>query len=856
MSDHGSPQLESASAGMGTSALGLQNLGAISKSAPELPTEVGPPVREAPEPPPQEAEERASKEERRRRRRERSRARSSEKLDAGQTTSPGEAHQGAGIAAAGWDTMQQPPAWGAQAGGPPAYGAGPAGSMAVPPTGAMPNAFQDRGGASARAGPYNGAYAGAGGQPGPSRVEALGPHAATTVQFQTGPTAQPIPPATGQFHSGPCSGRSTRDYGARGAAAQPTQAPSPAASPFASSPFGASPYAASPSSTASVQWEVNLDWARPPLQAKQRKEEASLSWARRAPAARPPLQPRQQPQSAFGLTPGGQGEDLLAWTGVPRGSGKAGGASGSRSALGPRNGKAEAAQTGGARREQPMLPAAAVPPKGVRSDQANSQQQQPLSAGAARQQQHQPQDQQHHQQHHQTLSPQSGGQPMSPQSLSPGGSRWAVEPKHLARYEATFRAADVNQDGFLEASEAKELLEKPPLGPAELSQIWHLADVDQDGRLTFGEFVCAMHMVRRCSKDGALVPAELPAELHSLLLLAKGLQTSQQHTAQPSMPMRQFRDAMVAADPGFVPGSDWNQPMQANWQPEGTLQPQPSNGIDVSPQRHSVGGTVDPSSPMSEERSSAWTASPEDVASPQRRGARAAARADVAAAWPEPSQAELEGFCDLIDKAGLGNRGPIGAAEGAKELLEGSGLPHDELSQIWRLSDVDKDGRLAPGELLCAMVLAGGRRRGLPLPGALPPSLAQLVARASAAANNAGVAQGGGAPQLPEEGISPWQLDAEELERYCNFFKSMDTTGAGVIGPEVAREVLESSQLPVEDLSYIWDLADTQDNGQLTLGEFVCAMTLVARRRQGLPLPPQLPPELERHLGQGMSSIA
>ncbi|XP_065199346.1 mucin-5AC-like isoform X2 [Sycon ciliatum] len=62
-----------------------------------------------------------------------------------------------------------------------------------------------------------------------------------------------------------------------------------------------------------------------------------------------------------------------------------------------------------------------------------------------------------------------------------------------------------------------------------------------------------------------------------------------------------------------------------------------------------------------------------------------------------------------------------------------SRLPAPELSQIWRLSDVDNDGALNSIEFCVAMQLVFARRRGIDLPDALPPPLVAFHRDCSAA---------------------------------------------------------------------------------------------------------------------------
>ncbi|XP_075551761.1 RALBP1 associated Eps domain containing isoform X1 [Dermacentor variabilis] len=67
-------------------------------------------------------------------------------------------------------------------------------------------------------------------------------------------------------------------------------------------------------------------------------------------------------------------------------------------------------------------------------------------------------------------------------------------------------------------------------------------------------------------------------------------------------------------------------------------------------------------------------------------------------------------------------RGKITGAV-AKEFFEKSKLPVHELSKIWQLSDVDKDGALSIEEFCTAMHLVVLRRNNIELPDTLPPCL-------------------------------------------------------------------------------------------------------------------------------------
>lgn len=157
-------------------------------------------------------------------------------------------------------------------------------------------------------------------------------------------------------------------------------------------------------------------------------------------------------------------------------------------------------------------------------------------------------------------------------------------------------------------------------------------------------------------------------------------------------------------------------------------------------------------------------------------------------------------------------------------------LNPEELSRVWSLSDVDRDGRLSFHEFLCAMHLTYCRmREGVPVPPVLPPELATL---------------------LPERHdtvglVASWLPEPQELAQYRELFKTFDVSEVGSVAPDIGRELFERSQLPMLELSHIWKMSDFDGDGRLSADEFVCAMALLVRRRQGLDLPAVLPPELK-----------
>ena len=87
----------------------------------------------------------------------------------------------------------------------------------------------------------------------------------------------------------------------------------------------------------------------------------------------------------------------------------------------------------------------------------------------------------------------------------------------------------------------------------------------------------------------------------------------------------------------------------------------------------------------------------------------------------------------------------------AAAILAKSGLGKAELARLWVMSDVDRDGALSRVEFSIAMHLAScSAKKSLPVPAALPDSLAALLPRGQEPVESAAAAGGGGKPPKEE----------------------------------------------------------------------------------------------------------
>lgn len=215
---------------------------------------------------------------------------------------------------------------------------------------------------------------------------------------------------------------------------------------------------------------------------------------------------------------------------------------------------------------------------------------------------------------------------------------------------------------------------------------------------------------------------------------------------------------------------------------------------------------------------------------PQLQPSATPTTAQVGASLWVPSRAELEEYGAEFESLSTGRDGLVGPVEG-RQIFERTRLPTTELAHVWQLADADKDRSLSRSEFVCAMTLLARRQQGLPLPTLVPEELAFFVASLR----------------------SQWAVTEEELEQYRAMFARAADPSTGAVGPADGRELLEMSELPLEELSRVWELSDVSANGHLFLAEFVIAMALVSRRKAGLALPEMLPAEfaeLPERLGE------
>lgn len=166
----------------------------------------------------------------------------------------------------------------------------------------------------------------------------------------------------------------------------------------------------------------------------------------------------------------------------------------------------------------------------------------------------------------------------------------------------------------------------------------------------------------------------------------------------------------------------------------------------------------------------------------------------------------------------------------AASFLKRSGLSKKQLHEIWCLSDPEDLGFLTQEGFYKAC---------------------RLVAHAQCGSGYVGADQLGMEPQsLPFfEGASgspeeAWRLSDSEIQRYAELFRREGATTK--LDGNDARGLLSRSGLSNSELCDIWDLADVDKDGKLTFGEFLVAMQLISKVRDGKVFFPSVLPDILR----------
>merc|ERR1719166_296500 len=126
-----------------------------------------------------------------------------------------------------------------------------------------------------------------------------------------------------------------------------------------------------------------------------------------------------------------------------------------------------------------------------------------------------------------------------------------------------------------------------------------------------------------------------------------------------------------------------------------------------------------------------------------------------------------------------------------------------------------------------------GQMPGMPpqQPGAMIPGVQPSVAPQAAPAPAA-------APTPPQ---IEWAIPQQKRVQYMAQFQANDKARTGFLAAVQARGVLLQTGLAQQTLATVWNLADIDKDGKLSVEEFIVAMHLCEMGMKGEPIPTQLP---------------
>lgn len=389
--------------------------------------------------------------------------------------------------------------------------------------------------------------------------------------------------------------------------------------------------------------------------------------------------------------------------------------------------------------------------------------------------------------------------PRSPRTPDWRNSSWEIDQSACRCFREIFVSMRGTTTGVLEASEAEAVFQRSQLPAYDLSIVWALVDPGNTRRLPLDAFVTAMHLISRRRK-GSPFPVTVPSDLiRSVARWSSEPQTSQPST-RPSVPSE------------FAP-----------WPPT----PPPT-----------ASATSGPRSPEFAPCPSPW--------SQAQSVSEASARFGSLRQWSSPLvQVESE----LSGRPGL--RSPKVFPWAAPQTFAWKS-PHSPHAT----TTAERFGQASPQAEAVRSWLSGPKDFGMshqPHGGSTPEDGAERCLFASESLDS----QQGIAPQRRDDLAWPtasvrqptqqadslWMVTPRMFQRYLEVFRAMDVSGLGRISRNEAIKLLSRSEVPTAELDSIWHMSDVDQDGALSLPEFVAALHITARRREGAVLPSQLPKE-------------
>lgn len=340
------------------------------------------------------------------------------------------------------------------------------------------------------------------------------------------------------------------------------------------------------------------------------------------------------------------------------------------------------------------------------------------------------------------------------QMASPGGigpslpASWVITSEDRTKHEATFQSLNP-ASGFLTGEQAKKYFLKSNLSPMVLGQIWNLADMDRDGKMTMQEFTIAVHLIQSKLK-GVELPTSLPNSL-KMTSMPSTFQVGQQKT-KPSTDWGQSPNQPISN--GFskvgIMTLPHKQTSGISW--SGINQSPPQTRAAVSGSSSVFGSSFGPQMSAGVPAASLSSSFNVGMSSSLNTAAPSAAIINGPGGQSQsgfgpgiPNVRRANSLTGSFSQVATGTYGTISpnnrlkynqmfkannyqktgflSGEQARSMLIQSGLSQGILAQIWSLSDVDKDGQLNIEEFALAMHFVELAKHGQALPPTVPPEL-------------------------------------------------------------------------------------------------------------------------------------
>uniref|UniRef100_A0A8C2IF72 Intersectin 2a n=1 Tax=Cyprinus carpio TaxID=7962 RepID=A0A8C2IF72_CYPCA len=314
-----------------------------------------------------------------------------------------------------------------------------------------------------------------------------------------------------------------------------------------------------------------------------------------------------------------------------------------------------------------------------------------------------------------------------PLIVAGGFNIWAITPEERGKHDKQFDSLAPTL-GFLSGDQARTFFLQSGLPTAVLADIWALADIGKDGKMDRLEFSIAMKLIK-LQLQGQPLPSSLPIIMKQTPTPAMTL--SSRMGSMPNLSAMSVMPVLtpILAAPAMTPLVPVPALMSG-------LLPQMPNSVSVPalPNGNAVlftptPGTVTPSilnslfpvcSGLSKSHSLLDLGSSSSNSSSTTSLASNSPKMN-ASDWavPQSSRLKYRQQFNSLDKLMSGYlSGPQ-----VRNALTASNLTQTQLSTIWALADVDRDGQLRAEEFILAMHLVDMAKTGRPLPLTLPPDL-------------------------------------------------------------------------------------------------------------------------------------